>query len=114
LLAGRQPTDHTLCARLHIGTGEIAGLFAESAVVFLVDPGALLPAGVDAHGGMAEVIVELPTDQQLAIALYFEQHLTIPEIAHAMVIEPLAAQELLGRAGMCIVAHAGLAQSTGG
>jgi len=114
LIAGRRPTDRVLCSRLHIGTGEIAGLFAEAAVVFLVDPTALLPAGVDARYGMAQVLVELPADQQLATALYFEQHLTIPEIAHAMVIQPLAAQELLGRAGICIVAHAGLADWVGG
>ena len=114
LIAGRRPSDHTLCSRLHIGTGEIAGLFVEAALVFLVDPAALLPAGTDPPDGVAEVIVALPTDQQLATALYFQQHLTIPEIARVMTVEPVAAQELLGRAGTCIVAHAGLAPWAGG
>jgi len=114
VIAGRRPTDQTLCSRLHIGTAEMAALFVDAALVFLVDPTALLPGGTDAPEGVAEVIVDLPTDQQLATALYFEQHLTIPEIARAMTIEPVAAQELLGRAGTCIVAHAGLAAWAGG
>ncbi len=114
VIAGRRPTDQTLCARLHIGTGEIAALFVDAALVFLIDPAALLPARSDALQGMVEVIVDLPTDQQLATALYFEQHLTIPEIARVMTIEPVAAQELLGRAGTCIIAHAGLPEWAAG
>lgn len=114
LMAGRRPTDRTLCSRLHIGTNEIAGLFVDAALVFLVDPSALLPSQTDALDAVSEAIVELPTGQQLAVALYFEQYLTIPEIARIMSSEPGATQELLGRAVMFVSAHGGLARRAGG
>jgi len=114
VLAGRTPTDETLCRRLHLDPRALADRFVEFAVVFVVEPGALLPAGVDAKYAVAEIVSALPGAQQLTVALYYHQELTFPEIARVMGLEARQTQELFGRAATSIAGEAGLPLWRGG
>ena len=113
VLGGREATDHTLAQRLHLGPSDLAERFVELAVIFAIDPGAMLPGTMegrpaDAKYAMAEIVSALPVEQQLALALHSHQELTFPEIARVMGIEPRAAQEAFGRAATCVTAEAAL------
>jgi len=108
LLAGRPPSDHLLCARLHLAPADLCGRFLEMALVFAIDPPALLPAGLGLGAVLADTITDLPSDQQLVAALYVEECMTFDEIGKVMSEPAGRAQELLGRAATAIVSHAGL------
>ena len=108
VLAGRRVSDRTLSQRLRLPPAALADRFVEFAVVFVVEPGGLLPAGVDARYALAEIVSDLPSEQQLAVALYFHQELTFPEIARVMGKQALEAQELFGRAAAGLCAQASL------
>lgn len=109
LLVGRPPTDHLLCARLHLPLAELRLRFLEVAVIFAIDPRVLLPAGGELIGALADTITDLPADQQLVAALYVEECMTFDEIGRVMTVSAGHAQELLGRAATAIVSQAGLA-----
>lgn len=109
LLVGRPPTDHLLCARLHLPIAELRLRFLEVALVFAIDPPALLPAGRGLAGALADTIAGLPADEQLVAALYVEECMTFDEIGKVMAAPAGHAQELLGRAATAIVSRAGLA-----
>jgi len=113
IIAGREPSDHTLISRLRLSAPHLTERFMEMAVTFAVDPAAMLPAGVDARYGIADILMALPTDQQLTAALYCHQELNFPEIARVLGIAPEEAQELFGRAATGIVAQAGLSEWAG-
>lgn len=109
VIAGREPTDQTLCARLKLSMSELAERFVELAVVFAVEPAALLPGDIELREGIALAGAGLDARQQLVISLYFEQQLTLPEIADVLGLLPVRAQELLGRAAAAIAGEATLA-----
>ncbi len=109
LMGGRRPTDEVLGRRLHLAPAGLADRFLEFATVFAIEPGALLPAGIDAKYAVADIVGGLPSEQQLTIALYFHQELTFAEMARVMGMEPAHAQESFGRAAAGITAEAGLA-----
>ncbi len=109
-LAGRRPTDRMLCTRLRLDATQLGRRFMEAALAFVIDPAALLPPGMDARYGIADLVAELPVGEQLATALYYHQELTLREIGEVMGFAPERVQELLGRAAMCLVARAGLAE----
>lgn len=113
LLGGRQPTDPLLRRRLHINGDDLRERFAEMALVFGVDPRALLPSSASTPVDVSRVIATLPADRQLATSLYFSQELTYAEIARVMGVEPAGAQELVGRAVTAMVGEAGLAHWPG-
>ncbi len=113
VLAGREPTDEALHRRLSIPPAQLPGRFLEFATVFALEPKAFLPVGADVKYSMSETIAGLPNQQQLAVALYFHQELTFPEIAKVMDVEPERAQELFGRAAVAICVEAGLASWPG-
>lgn len=113
VLGGREATDHALARRLHLGPSDLGERFVELAVIFAIDPGAMLPGTMegrpaDAKYAVAEIVSALPVEQQLALALHSHQELTFPEIARVMGIEPRAAQEAFGRAATCVTAEAAL------
>jgi len=108
VLAGRTPSDELLCRRLHLGAAELVERFVEFAVVFVVEPTALLPTGVDATYAVADIVSTLPGVQQLAVALYFHQELTFPEIARVLGLPMRQTQEVFGRAVTAIAGEAGL------
>lgn len=114
VLGGREATDHTLARRLHLGPSDLSERFVELAVIFAIDPGAMLPKAMqagrpaDVKHALAEIISALPVEQQLALALHSHQELTFPEIARVMGIEPRVAQEAFGRAATCVTAEAAL------
>ncbi|MGI5818510.1 MAG: hypothetical protein ACOX9R_10500 [Armatimonadota bacterium] len=110
ILAGREPTDHTLSSRLRLSRDELVGRFVELATVFALEPAALLPEGVELSEGVAVASHGLPCEQRLAISLYFEQHLTFAEIAQVMEVLPVRAQELIGRAVAAIAGEVALEQ----
>jgi len=110
VLAGREPTDRTLCARLHISQPELTERFVELATVFAVEPAGLMPGGRELDEGVAMAIGGLPGDQQLVVSLYFEQQFTLAEIARVLNMLPVRAQELLGRAAATIAGEATLAE----
>jgi len=112
-LAGRPVTDRALCRRLRITRGQLAETLQEFATLFALEPKALLPAGADVKYSMAGTIARLPTEQQLAVALYFHQQLTFPEMAKVMDLEPERVQECFGRAAAQICAEASLASWPG-
>ncbi len=109
VLAGREPTDRTLCTRLRLSEAELIERYVELATVFAVEPAALLPRGHDVQTGLALALDGLPQDQKLVISLYFDQQLTLPEIARVLNVLPVRAQELLGRAAAAIAGEAELA-----
>jgi len=111
ILAGRDPTDHALCSRLRVSPGELAERFMEMTLISAVDPARLLPAHAGAQADACHVLMGLPTAQQLAAALYFEEELTLAEIGRVMGISPERAQELTGRALTAIVARVSMARS---
>ena len=113
VLAGREATDHTLARRLHLGPANLGERFVELAVIFAIEPGAMLPATADAKYAVAEIVSALPAEQQLALALHSHQELTFPEIGRVMGIEPRAAQEAFGRAATCVSAEATLSSWPG-
>ncbi len=113
IIAGREPSDHTLISRLRLSLPHLTERFMEMAIAFALEPAAMLPTGVDARYGIAEILMELPTDQQLTAALYCHQELNFPEIARVLSIAPERAQELFGRAATGIVAEAGLSEWPG-
>lgn len=108
ILAGRDPTDQALCTRLKLTRRELPERFIELAVVFTVEPAALLPGDLELREATAAAIGGMPTEQQLVTSLYFEQHLTLGEIAEVLGLLPVRAQELLGRAGVAIAGEAAL------
>ena len=112
-LSGHEATDKALCRRLEVPHEQLPELFVEFATVFALEPKALLPAGADVKYSMAGSIAGLPSEQQLAMALYFHQQLTFPEIAKVMDQEPKRVQELFGRAAAHICAEASLASWPG-
>jgi len=108
VLSGRTPTDECLCRRLRLGPRSLAERFVEFAVVFAVEPRAPLPSGMDAKYAVGELVASLPGAQQLAVALYYHQELTFPEVARVMGLEPRQTQELFGRATAAVTGEAGL------
>ncbi|MCD6360760.1 MAG: hypothetical protein J7M38_07825 [Armatimonadetes bacterium] len=108
VLAGRNPTEENLRRRLHLSPVALAQQFVDFALVFTVEPAALLPAGVDAKYAVAEIVSALPGIQQLIIALYYHQELSFPEIANVMGLEARQTQEMFGRAAVTIAGEAGL------
>lgn len=109
VIAGREPTDQTLCARLKLSVSELGERFVELAAVFAVEPAALLPGDAELREGIAMASAGLDAQQQLVLSLYFEQQLTLPEIADVLGVLPVRAQELLGRAAAAIAGEATLA-----
>lgn len=117
-LAGREVTDHTLARRLHLGPADLGERFVELAIIFAIEPGAMLSGVADGRPAdvkyaVAESVSALPADQQLALALHSHQELTFSEIARVMGIEPRAAQEVFGRAATCVSAEAALSSWQG-
>lgn len=112
-LAGREPTDRTLCARLRISEPELVERFIELATVFAIEPAGLMPGGRELAEGVTMALEGLPCEQQLAASLYFEQGFTFAEIAHVLDVLPVRAQELLGRAAAAIAGEAALADWPG-
>lgn len=108
VLAGREPTDQALRGRLKLSQGELSERFVELGGVFAVEPAALLPGEMQVREGIAAAIGGVDAEQRLVIALYFEQQLTIHEIAEVLGLLPVRAQELLGRAAAAIAGEAGL------
>lgn len=113
LLAGREATDHALCRRLRVSPDQLSARFIEFAMVFALEPEAFLPLGADVKYSMAATIGGLHNQQQLALALYFHQELTFPEIAKVMDLEPERAQEVFGRAAAAVCVEAALASWPG-
>jgi hypothetical protein len=113
LLAGREPTDHLLKSWLCLGDVELTERFLEMAIVFAVEPAALLPFDADLHITLSEAVVDLPPEQQLVTGLYFQEALTLSEIADVMSIEPVEAQSLLGRSATTLVGETALANWPG-
>ena len=117
-LAGREVTDHTLARRLHLSPADLGERFVELAVIFTIEPGAMLSGEMDGRPAdvkyaVAESVSALPADQQLALALHSHQELTFQEIARVMGIEPRVAQEAFGRATTCVSAEAALSSWQG-
>lgn len=110
IIVGREPVDALLCRRLYISQPTLRERFMEVAVVFAIDPLALLPSGAELVDETSMVLGALPPEQQLAAALYFHQELTYSEIAQVMGIEPVRTQELVGRSAVGIIGEVGLAQ----
>lgn len=110
VLAGREPTDRTLCARLRVAADELTSRFVELATVFAVEPVALLPGDCEVMEGVALAIGAMPGDQQLVTSLYFNQQLTLAEIGQVLDVLPVHAQELLGRSAAAIAGDALLAE----
>ncbi len=113
LLAGREPTDHLLKSWLHLSDVELTERFVEMAIVFAVEPAALLPGNPDLHTTLSEAVADLPPEQQLVTGLYFQGALTLPEIADVMSIAPVEAQGLLGRSTTTLVGETALANWPG-
>ncbi len=103
IMAGREPTDDTLCSILHLTRSDLPERFIEFATVFAAEPAALRPVRSDDACQVHEVIMQLPSDQQLVCSLYFERELTLSEIARAMGQDETRAQELVGRAAVALV-----------
>jgi RNA polymerase sigma factor for flagellar operon FliA len=110
VLAGREPTDQTLCARLRLSMDDLIERYVELASVFAVEPAALVPGGRDLAEGLALAIGGLPNEQQLVLSLYLDRQLTLSEVAEVLEILPVRAQELLGRAAAAISGEAMLAE----
>jgi RNA polymerase sigma factor for flagellar operon FliA len=110
VLAGREPSDRTLCTRLRLSADELRERFVELATVFAVEPAGLLPGGVELSEGVAAALGGMPAEQQLVVSLYFERQLTIAEIAGVMGMLPVRAQELFGRAAAAIAGEAALSE----
>lgn len=110
VLAGREPTDRTLCARLKLSQGELSERFVELGMVFAVEPLALLPGETQLQEGIAAAIGGVDPEQQLVVTLYFEQQLTLDEIAEVLGLLPVRVQELLGRSATAIAGEAALAR----
>lgn len=108
VLAGREPTDRTLCARLHLSEEELAERYVELATVFAVEPTALLPHDVGLTESLAAAVGGLDGDEQLVLSLYFHQQLTLAEIGEILDLLPVRVQELLGRGAVAIVGEATL------
>lgn len=113
LLAGREPSDHLLSSRLHVGLNDLVDRFQELAIVFAVDPRALLSERAHApHASAttatAETVGALPSEQQLTLSLYFQEELTYEQIGRVMDIPSGRAQELMGRAGAAVASDAAL------
>lgn len=108
VLAGREPTDQTLCSRLKLSHSELAGRFVELATVFAVEPAAMLPGDMELQEGIAVAAGSMPSEQQLIVSLYFEQHLTLSEVADVLGLLPVRVQELFGRAAAAIAGEANL------
>jgi len=102
VLAGREPSDQTLCARLKASRAELGERFVELAAVFAVEPAALLPCRVELEKAVAMAVGGIDAEQQLVVSLYVEQQFTLAEIAEVLDILPVRAQELLGRAAAAI------------
>lgn len=102
VLAGREPTDQTLCARLKVSRAELAERFVELAAVFAVEPAALLPCRVEMEEAVGMAVGGVDAEQQLVVSLYLEQQFTLDEIAEVLDILPVRVQELLGRAAAAI------------
>ena len=112
-LAGRERTDEALCRKLAMPQEQLPGLFVEFATMFALEPTVFLPTGTDIKYSMADIIASLETEQQLVMALYSHQELTLPEIANVMGQEPERVQELFGRAAAHVCAEASLASWPG-
>lgn len=106
VLAGREPTDQMLSARFKLSYSELSERFVELGMVFAVEPAALLPGDMELREGIATAVGGLDSEQQLVVSLYFEQQLTLPEIAEVMGLLPLRVQELFGRAAVVIAGEA--------
>ncbi|MFW5868937.1 MAG: hypothetical protein ACOCX2_14025, partial [Armatimonadota bacterium] len=52
VLAGRDPTDRTLCGRLRLSAEELIDRYVELATVFAVEPAALMPGGRSLEQGI--------------------------------------------------------------
>ena len=109
ILAGREPSDHTLCARLKLSREELARRFVELATVFAVEPAALMPGEMELSEGIALAVGGLDGEQRLVASLYFQQQLTLAEIAEVMGLLPVRVQELFGRAAAAIAGESTLA-----
>lgn len=103
IMAGREPTDDTLCSILHLTRSDLPERFIEFATVFAAEPAALLPCQRDEGWGAHEITLQLPNDQQLVCSLYFERQLTLTEIARVMGQDERRVQELFGRAAVALV-----------
>lgn len=110
VLARREASDRALSARLRLPDATLTERFVELATLFAVEPAALLPGGCELSEGVALAVGGLPNDQRLVASLYFEQQLTLVEIARVMDLRPVRAQELLGRAAAAIAGEAALAE----
>lgn len=108
MMGGREPTDAILCSKLHLSPDELAQRFIEFASVFAVEPAVLLPCQSEEGWGVHEIMLQLPGDQQLACSLYFDEELTLSEIAVVMGQEQTRVQELLGRAMVALVSESRL------
>ncbi len=106
LLAGREPTDHLLRSRMQVDDGTLNDRFMEMAVLFAVEPAALLPQEGDLHAVVETALTNLPPEQQLATAIYFQEQTTLAELGGVMGISPEEAQELLGRSACALVGEA--------
>ncbi len=113
VLAGREPTDRTLCARLHISRPELTERFVELAIVFAIETAGLMPGGWELEKGVAMATGGLGREEQLVVSLYCEQGFTPAEIARVLDMLPVRAQELLGRAAAAIAGEATLAEWPG-
>jgi RNA polymerase sigma factor for flagellar operon FliA len=106
VLAGREPTDRTLCARLHLSSEQLAERYVELAAVFAVEPAALLPDGMGVTESLATAVGGLDGEEQLVLSLYFHQQLTLTEIGEVLELLPVRVQELLGRGAVAILGEA--------
>lgn len=109
LLAGREPTDHLLRSWLRLDDTSLSDRFMEMALVFAIEPAALLRPDADLHSHLEAALTNLPPEQQIATSLYFQEDITFAEIARVMNVRPEQAQTLLGRASTAVVGETALA-----
>ena len=111
-LAGREPTDHLLRSWLHLSESGLDERFLEMAVVFAIEPAALLPRHADPDA-LEVALCALPPAERLVTALYFQEQITLGEVSGAMKITPEEAQRLLGRSATALAGHVALASWPG-
>ncbi|MFO8081853.1 MAG: sigma factor-like helix-turn-helix DNA-binding protein [Armatimonadota bacterium] len=102
--------DHETARDLGLDETRLAERYVEAGLLFAVSPELLLPrlllrdrpagprGSTHDDGRLKSAISELPLQQRQALALYFEDGLTFPEIAELLKITPDAAQAAFGRA----------------
>jgi len=95
--------DEPVAADLGLSPADLPERYVEAGLLFGVSPELMLsPAGAGGADAIGAAVSALPPQPRRLLRLYFQEALSLPEIAEVLEMPPRRAQELYGRSAAAV------------